>query len=621
MHQERWPLIWLEFRARLVDWHGQSAIQSVAVDITERKKAEEAFHQQKEALHIQNEHFNAALANMSQGLCMFDSKQRVIVSNERYATIYGLVPEQLKPGTTLEQIMEHRIAKGIYAGENPEEFRSRLQQTLANGVKSSKVVELSDGRSIAMTHIPMPGGGWLTTQEDITDYRKIEKRLAHLAHHDALTDLPNRVLLRDQMELEIKRARRGDAFALLYLDLDGFKDVNDTFGHTIGDQLLKIVGERLRICVRKTDMVARLGGDEFAIVQTSANQPEDATALAKRICKVISAPYELGQNEVVVEMSVGITIAAKEGSDYEQLLKHADLALYRAKKDSPGSYCFFEPEMEAGVKDRHALALDLRKALAADQFELYYQPLVDLQDSKISGFEALIRWHHPERGMISPTEFIPIAEETGLINQIGEWVIHQACTEAVNWPDNIKVAVNVSPVQFRSGDILQIVNNALATSRLPASNLEIEITENVWLQDKDATLAILHQLRNLGVKIAMDDFGTGYSSLSYLQSFPFDKIKIDASFVKDVTKTDDGIGIVQAVISIATRLGATTVAEGVETEEQLNIVRKEGCTQAQGFLFARPMPSSEISLAFLRQLTNEHLTTKWKAPIELAIAN
>lgn len=302
-------------------------------------------------------------------------------------------------------------------------------------------------------------------------------------------------------------------------------------------------------------------------------------------------------------MSVGIAVAPKDGTDYVQLLRKADMALYQTKKDRRGAYCLFEQEMESKVMDRHALGLDLRQALAADQFELYYQPLINIQDNKIGGFEALLRWQHPERGTVSPVDFIPIAEETGLINQLGEWVLHQACSTAVNWPDDIKVAVNVSPVQLKRGNLLQIVKDTLAASRLPAARLELEVTESFLLQDEEATLATLHQLHDLGVQISMDDFGTGYSSLSYLQSFPFDKIKIDASFVRNLSKENDGIGIVQAVVGLASRLGVATTAEGVETEEQLNIVRQEGCTQAQGYFFARPMPASEISLVFLRQLT------------------
>ena len=570
----------------------------VARDITDQIKAEEELRQQ-------NERFNAALSNMVQGLCMFDSDQRVIVSNERYATMYGLTLDQVKPGTPYRQILEQRIANNVYADNSPQEYLKEGCAAVLKTRASKKTLELTDGRVIVITYQPTSDGGWLDTHEDITEVRQAEKRLAHLAHHDDLTNLPNRVLLRERMEQEMKRARRGSSFAVLCLDLDGFKHINDTLGHMAGDQLLKVISERLRSSVRDIDTVARLGGDEFAIIQSSTKQPLDSGALATRICELTSQPVQLGQNEVVVEMSIGIALASTDGDDCEQLLKRADMALYQTKQKGRGTYCYFKPEMEASLKDRHTLALDLRKALADEQCELYYQPLINIQDNKVSGFEALLRWHHPERGMVSPADFIPIAEETGLINQLGKWVLQQACHQAMNWPEDIKVAVNVSPLQIRRGNLLQIVKDTLTSTGLSPARLEIEITESVLLQDKDVTLAMLHQLHDLGVQISMDDFGTGYSSLSYLQSFPFDKIKIDSSFVKTLSKGDDGIGIVQAVVGFASRLGVATTAEGVETEEQLNIVRKEGCTQAQGYFFARPMPASDISLVLLRQLTKK----------------
>ena len=568
----------------------------VARDITNQLEAEQVLRQQ-------NERFDAALSNMSQGLCMFDNEQRVVVCNERYASMYGLSLDQVKPGTLFRQIIDARIANNIYAGNSPEEYIKEANEAVTKPGASKKTLELRNGRFFEIAYQPTSDGGWLDTHEDVTEYHRIQKRIAHLAYHDALTGLPNRVQLSEQMEQELKRTSRGGSLALFCLDLDGFKSINDTLGHLAGDKVLKIVSKRLRSCVREIDTVARLGGDEFAIIQTSTQQPLSADELAMRICEAISAPIMLGQNEVFVEVSIGIAIAPNDGNSYEQLLQNADLALYQTKQEGRGSFCFFKPTMQDSIKARHLLALDLRKALGADQFELYYQPLINLQDNRIGGFEALLRWHHPERGMVSPVEFIPVAEETGLINEIGEWVLQQACAVAVNWPDDIKVAVNVSPVQIRKGNLLQIVKDTLVSSGLSPSRLEIEITESVMIEDKNTTLEILHQLHDLGVQISMDDFGTGYSSLSYLQSFPFDKIKIDSSFVKNLTAGDDGIGIVQAVVGFATKLNMTTTAEGIETHEQLNIVRKEGCTQAQGYLFARPMPASEISLAFLRQLT------------------
>ena len=585
----------------------RAVFAAIIEDITEHKKAEKTLQRQNEELRErdkelkdQNALFTTALDNMSQGLCMFDGEQRLVVCNERYGSIYGLSTELLKPGILFRQILEYRIANGIYAGETPEKYIQERTTAVTEGKASTKIQELGDGRIIAIAHQPMPGGGWLATHEDITELRRIEARLAHMAHHDALTDLPNRVLLRERIEEELKRAKRGESFALLCLDLDQFKNVNDTLGHPAGDELLKAVAERLRGCVRETNVVARLGGDEFAMIQVATGQRLDVAALAKRICKAISVPFQIEDHEVVIETSIGIAIAPDDGTDPEELLKKADMALYRAKSEGPGSYCLFEPELEERVKMRHALGLDLRKALPNGELEVYYQPLVNLDENKVSGFEALLRWTHPVHGAVSPDIFIPLAEQMGLINNIGKWVLRQACLDAATWPGDLKIAVNISPVQFKNHSPVQAVISALAQSDLPSSRLELEITETVLLQDDQMTLTKLHQLRDLGVRILMDDFGTGYSSLSYLRSFPFDKIKIDASFVSGLCKGDEGAGIVQAIVGLASNLGVTTTAEGVETEEQLEIVRREGCTEAQGYLFSHPMPAGEIS-RFLSQ--------------------
>jgi diguanylate cyclase (GGDEF)-like protein/PAS domain S-box-containing protein len=442
----------------------------------------------------------------------------------------------------------------------------------------------------------------LTVIEDVTERKQSERRIAHLAHHDALTGLANRVLFREQLEQSLKRVRgHGGRLALLYLDLDRFKGINDTLGHPVGDELLKDVAKRLRDCIGESDFVARLGGDEFAIVRDGFDTPDDVTALVTRILETMKAPYDIGGHHLVTEATIGVALAPDDAGDPDELLKNADLAMYRAKSDGRGTYRFFESSMDARMKSRRALEFDLREAIMCGGFELHYQPLVSFADGRVTGCEALLRWQHRSRGMISPSEFIPIAEETGLITPLGEWVLRTACIEAARWPEEIKVAVNVSPVQFNNAGLVQSVIGALGASGLAPHRLELEITEAVLIRDDAAALGILHQLRALGVRIALDDFGTGYSSLSYLQRFPFDKIKIDRSFVSAIGDSDYSRNIVQAIVDIATTRQITTTAEGVETEEQSRALRGLGCTEMQGYLFSPPVPPARLAKVLPRQ--------------------
>ena len=549
----------------------------------------------KEQLETQNLRFEAALSNMSQGLCMFDGQQRLVVCNGRYMQMYGLSPDLAVAGTTLRQILEHRVANGIHGSKVPGDYVDEALAVAAENKPGTRIVEISGNRAIAITHQPMPDGGWLSTHEDLTEYRRIEARLAHMARHDALTELPNRVLLRERLEAGLEARRAGEGPAVLTLDLDRFKVINDTLGHDAGDALIRAVAARLLACAGSDDVVARLGGDELAVVQIGAEQPIAATELAGRIIEAMGEPFDIAGQQMTVGTSIGIAVAPADGQEADQLLKRADLALGRAKSHGGGVYRFFEADMDAQMRDRYKLQLDLRKALLNGEFELHYQPLVNLERNSISCLEALMRWRHPQRGLVSPAQFIPIAEETGLIVPIGEWVLREACAAAAAWPTHVNVAINLSANQFKSGNLVQAVFSALAASGLAAARLELEITESVLLQNDETTRAMLHQLRSLGVRIALDDFGTGYASLSYLRSFPFDKIKIDRCFVADLVDEDeDAVAILRAVAGLGLSLGIPTTAEGVETEEQLQKVRAEGCTEMQGYLFSPPRPIHEI---------------------------
>jgi diguanylate cyclase (GGDEF)-like protein/PAS domain S-box-containing protein len=430
---------------------------------------------------------------------------------------------------------------------------------------------------------------------DITERKRAEARLAFMAQHDALTGLPNRNLLRQRMDEILQHTRRSaDKVAVLVLGLDNFKAVNDTLGHGAGDKLLRAVAKRLRSTLREEDALARLNSDEFAIVQGGLGRPEDAVLLCKRLLEAIGDPFLLDGHSVVAGASIGIAMAPGDGDESEKLLKNADMALSRAKNDSRGTFSFFEAGMDARAQSRRKIEIDLRDAIQNEVLRPDYQPLIDLSTGRITGFEALVRWPHSERGMISPAEFIPVAEETGLINALGGLMLRRACMDAALWPDDVRVAVNLSPLQFRVGNLLSVVMDALKRSGLPARRLELEITETLLLEKSGQVLATLHALRALGVRISMDDFGTGYSSLSYLRSFPFDKIKIDQSFVRDLGANRDAQAIVRSIISLGIGLGVTITAEGIETEAELSCLRAEGCHEGQGFLFSRARPNAEI---------------------------
>jgi diguanylate cyclase (GGDEF)-like protein/PAS domain S-box-containing protein len=546
---------------------------------------------QEAILRQTNQRLDIALDNMSQGLCLIDAQNRLEVVNRRFFEIFRLPRNQIQPGSTFRDILELSVASKNHGGKTVEQLLAEQAAFMRRHANGTHFYELSDGRVVACAYTPTSHGGWVATYEDVTERRQAEEKIMHMARHDALTNLPNRVQFREKMEQSLSR---GETFALLYIDLDRFKSVNDTLGHPVGDTLLCAVTKRLQVLMRGADTVARLGGDEFAIIQLGG-RPTDATELATRIIDTISESFDVLGHQVVIGASIGIAIAPTDGNEPDQLLRNADMALYRAKGEGRGNYHFFQPEMDAQMQARHILELDLRKALLAGEFELYYQPLIDLDGDRVSGFEALVRWNHPRRGVIGPDNFIPVAEEIGLIVPIGDWVLKQACRDALTWPSELTVAVNLSAVQFRSPALALSVAGVLGTTGLSASRLELEITESVLLQDNRAVLDILHQIRELGVRISMDDFGTGYSSLSYLRSFPFDKIKIDRSFIRELGKENDCVAIIQAVTLLGRSLGMVTTAEGVETKQQLEILRAEGCSQVQGYLFGPPRPVKEIS--------------------------
>jgi len=542
-----------------------------------------------------NDMFESALASLPVGLSIYDSEQRLLARNKSYWKMYGLTAEQTLPGTPLLDILKARDA----AGSTPRGIGEYIERRLRNA-KSQTVQtfneELTDGRTIGIYLGLTPDGGWVAVHQDITAQKQAEAEITQLAHYDALTGLANRVLfLRHVQNATAACHARGTAFAVHILDLDRFKEVNDTLGHACGDQLLAAVAHRLRTVVGQDDIVARLGGDEFAILQPlPAGCLSDTGVLANRALDAIAAPFDLGDHQINVETSIGIAAAPGHGDEAEELLKKADLALYRAKSEGRNNYRIFQPEMELAARARHVMQIELRRALANDEFELHYQPIVDAVTQTVCGLEALVRWRHPEDGLVPPDKFIPLAEETGLIDPLGEWVLRTACRDAASWPEHITVAVNLSPEQFRKRDLTEIVHSALDDAALPPWRLELEVTESVLLQNNESNVSVLHRLRERGTSIALDDFGIGYSSLSYLTAFPFDRIKIDRSFVANVVHRTDCAAIVGAITGLARSMDIATTAEGVETREQMTMLRAAGCGHMQGYLFGRPRPKADI---------------------------
>jgi diguanylate cyclase (GGDEF)-like protein len=564
----------------------------------------------KTELQAQNQRLDAALNNMSQGLAMFDHDERLVVCNERYREIHQYSRDLVRPGARLRDLVLHRHQRRGYPAD-VDDYIAEIRAKVSAGRSRTAEYQDIEGQTFAVKSNPMEDGGWVVTFDDVTGRRLDEAKIRRLAHNDLLTGLANRPYFLEQLEKAHQSLdENGQPFTVLMLDLDNFKHVNDSLGHGIGDSLLKQVAGRLEASLRTTDVLARLGGDEFTVIQTAPGRfsslaeaapvmQESAIALSNRIVDLLGQPFDINGHNVVISASIGIAMAPYDGVEPDELMRKADLALYRTKSEGRNGWSFFNQEMAAGADERRQLEMDLRAGLSRDEFELYYQPQVDVATQSLCGMEALIRWHHPTQGLIMPDRFIAVAEDTGLITALGDWILHTGCTEAVQWPPHVKIAINISPVQFRKSNLIDVIMLALVESGLPPERLEIEITERVLLESDADYLSILHQLKNLGVSIALDDFGTGYSSLGYLKTFPFDKIKIDRSFAGEFMERPDCAAIVCAVINLGRSLDIITVAEGVETETQFQALRAAGVAQVQGYLFGRPTPASQIAFELI----------------------
>ena len=599
----------------------RSAVETLTAEIDAARSSLEAQVQQRttelresrKQLRLQNQRMAVALDSTGYAISIFDGRKRLVYCNTDFLELYHLPKHLGRQGTTFLSILRGRIAANSFVGDDKDAYVTERLTGVDRARLYTDVQRLNTGETVSIYHVPLSDGGWVATHKDITEYSRLQDELAFRANHDALTGLANRHLLQDRLAQCFTEAEKVSSFALLIIDLDGFKQINDTLGHAAGDSVLRELAQRIEQATGATGMAARMGGDEFAVVMDVGALADDARQLAARLIEASRWPLLLDGQPAEIGFSIGVAVAPDDGTTPEQLLKSADLALYAAKRDRRGGYRFFEPAMDKALRDRHALERDLGLALERGEFTLAYQPIFSLASQSLSGFEALLRWRRGGEISISPAQFIPIAEETGLIVPIGEWVLREAIAEASRWPDNLRVAVNVSSVQFQRGNVVPTVLNALGAAGFSADRLEIEITESVLFENSSTNLDALRQLHSLGCKIALDDFGTGFSALSYLLSYPFDKIKIDGSFVRALDTAGGAHAIVQAIAEIGHRMGITTTAEGVETAEQLRNVYAVGYTEAQGYLIARPMPAEQV-----RRMLGDHDDAMPLAPLLIA---
>jgi diguanylate cyclase (GGDEF)-like protein len=552
-----------------------------------------ALRDSRAQLRLLHDRMAAAIDSTGYAVSIFDADKRLVYCNSQFVDLYRLPRHLGRKGTPYARILKARVAANTFIGDDPKTYVSNRLEAVEARDFYSAVNRINTGEMISIYHLRLPDGGWVATHKDVTEFTRLQDELAHRAYHDALTGLANRHQLQDRMTQAFEQSAGAESFALILIDLDGFKAINDTLGHAAGDHVLRHIAELIARTAGDEGMAARMGGDEFAVVMKVGASTPDAHQLAIRLVEASHAPIMVDGQTIRIGLSLGIAVAPSDGGNAEQLLKSADLALYTAKKERRSSYRFFESAMDKVLRDRRQLERDLTQALERGEFELYYQPILNLGTKTFSGFEALLRWRR-DGVLVSPAEFIPVAEETGLIVHIGEWVLREAVAEAVNWPSGLRVAINVSSVQFQRGNIVSTVIDALGSSGLAPERVEIEITESLFLEDTAANLEVLRQLHAIGLRIALDDFGTGFSALGYLLSYPFDKIKIDGSFVRALDSAAGAHAIVRSIAEIGHRMGMTTTAEGVETAQQLKNVYAVGYTEVQGYLIARPLPAAQV---------------------------